>query len=165
MKRLWYWLKRLKSDIFLLYLAFKDPRVPRQAKILLMLLAAYIISPIDILPDFVIPGLGYIDDLALISYVAGFIKNDSRGRSLRSKFKGHASRARGKELGSCCFSAGRPLSAVAWLQVSRSQPLLNSRGLRFVQSKARIKRCSLLFSPDINKTRVLVSAGYWGLGG
>ncbi|HHU86453.1 MAG: YkvA family protein [Pelotomaculaceae bacterium] len=74
MKRLWYWLKRLKSDIFLLYLAFKDPRVPRQAKILLMLLAAYIISPIDILPDFVIPGLGYIDDLALISYVAGFIQ-------------------------------------------------------------------------------------------
>jgi uncharacterized membrane protein YkvA (DUF1232 family) len=73
-KRLWYWLKRLKSDIFLLYLAFKDPRVPRQAKILLMLLAAYIISPIDILPDFVIPGLGYIDDLALISYVAGFIQ-------------------------------------------------------------------------------------------
>ena len=74
MKRLWYWLKRLKSDIFILYLAFKDPRVPQQAKILLMLLAAYIISPIDILPDFVIPGLGYIDDLALISYVAGFIQ-------------------------------------------------------------------------------------------
>ncbi len=39
-----------------------------------MLLAAYIISPIDILPDFVIPGLGFIDDLALISYVAGFIQ-------------------------------------------------------------------------------------------
>ena len=77
MKRLWNWLKRLKSDIFILYLAFKDPRVPQQAKILLMLLAAYIISPIDILPDFVIPGLGYIDDLVLISYVAGFIKNDS----------------------------------------------------------------------------------------
>lgn len=74
MKRLWNWLKRLKSDIFILYLAFKDPRVPQQAKILLMLLAAYIISPIDILPDFVIPGLGYIDDLVLISYVAGFIK-------------------------------------------------------------------------------------------
>lgn len=74
MKRLWNWLKRLKSDIFILYLAFKDPRVPQQAKILLMLLAAYIISPIDILPDFVIPGLGYIDDLALISYVAGFIQ-------------------------------------------------------------------------------------------
>ena len=145
-KRLWYWLKRLKSDIFLLYLAFKDPRVPRQAKILLMLLAAYIISPIDILPDFVIPGLGYIDDWPSFLMSPGLSKNDSRGRSLRSKFKGHASRARGKELGSCCFSAGRPIiSAVAWLQVSRSQPLLNSRGLRFVQSKARIKRCSLLF--------------------
>ncbi len=74
MKRLWYWLKRLKSDIFVLYLAFKDPRVPRQAKILVMLLAAYIISPIDILPDFVFPGLGYIDDLVLIPFVAGFIQ-------------------------------------------------------------------------------------------
>lgn len=74
MKRLWFWVKRLKSDIFILYLAVKDPRVPRQAKLLTLLLAAYILSPIDIIPDFVFPGLGYIDDLALIPLAAELIQ-------------------------------------------------------------------------------------------
>lgn len=74
MKRLWFWAKRLKSDIILLYFAVKDPRVPRQAKLLTLLLAAYIISPIDIIPDFVFPGLGYIDDIVLIPFAAQLIK-------------------------------------------------------------------------------------------
>ncbi|OPX85906.1 DUF1232 domain-containing protein [Pelotomaculum sp. PtaB.Bin117] len=73
MKSLWYWIKRLKSDIFTLYYASKDPRVPWRAKALLMLLAAYVISPVDFLPDFVIPGLGYIDDMLLIPLGAEFI--------------------------------------------------------------------------------------------
>jgi uncharacterized membrane protein YkvA (DUF1232 family) len=74
LKRLWFWAKRLKSDIILLYFAVKDPRVPRQAKLLTLLLAAYIISPIDIIPDFVFPGLGYIDDIVLIPFAAQLIK-------------------------------------------------------------------------------------------
>lgn len=73
MKSLWYWVKRLKSDIFILYYASKDPRVPWQAKALVMVLAAYVISPVDLFPDFVIPGLGYIDDLVLIPLGAEFI--------------------------------------------------------------------------------------------
>lgn len=74
MKRLWFWVKKLESEIILLYFAVKDPRVPRQAKLLTLLLAAYIISPIDILPDFVLPGLGYIDDIVLIPFAAGLIQ-------------------------------------------------------------------------------------------
>ncbi len=74
MKRLWFWAKRLKSDIILLYFAVKDPRVPRQAKLLTLLLAAYIISLIDIVPDFVFPGLGYIDDIVLIPFAAQLIQ-------------------------------------------------------------------------------------------
>lgn len=74
MKRLWYWVKRLKSDILILYFAVKDPRVPRQAKLLALALAAYIISPIDIIPDFVLPGLGYIDDIVLIPFAAQLIQ-------------------------------------------------------------------------------------------
>lgn len=73
MKSLWYRVKRLKSDILILYYASKDPRVPWQAKALVMLLAAYIISPIDLLPDFVFPGLGYIDDIVLVSLGSEFI--------------------------------------------------------------------------------------------
>jgi len=73
LKGLWYWIKRLKSDIFIVYYASKDPRFPWRAKALLMLLAAYIISPIDLLPDFIIPGLGYVDDMLLIPLGAEFI--------------------------------------------------------------------------------------------
>ncbi|MFX4262464.1 YkvA family protein [Pelotomaculum propionicicum] len=64
----------MKSDIFILYFAVKDPRVPRQAKLSAVLLAAYIISPIDIIPDFVLPGLGYIDDIVLIPFAAQLIQ-------------------------------------------------------------------------------------------
>lgn len=39
-----------------------------------LLLAAYILSPIDIIPDFVFPGLGYIDDIVLIPFAAGLIQ-------------------------------------------------------------------------------------------
>lgn len=74
MKRLWYWVKRLKSDILILYFAVKDPRVPRVAKLLALALAAYIISPIDIIPDLVLPGLGYIDDIVLIPFAAQLIQ-------------------------------------------------------------------------------------------
>lgn len=73
MKRLWYWFKKLQTDTLMLYYAFKDPRFPFQAKALLILLVAYIISPIDILPEFVIPGVGYIDDIVLVPLGAQFI--------------------------------------------------------------------------------------------
>lgn len=39
-----------------------------------LLLAAYILSPIDIIPDLVFPGLGYIDDIVLIPFVAELIQ-------------------------------------------------------------------------------------------
>lgn len=35
----------------------------------------YVLNPIDIIPDF-IPGLGYIDDLAVFSIVMGWIETD-----------------------------------------------------------------------------------------
>jgi uncharacterized membrane protein YkvA (DUF1232 family) len=46
------------------YLASGDPRVPWHAKALAMAVAAYALSPIDLIPDF-IPVLGYLDDLII----------------------------------------------------------------------------------------------------
>lgn len=43
----------------------KDPRVPRRSKIALGLAAAYVASPIDIIPE-VVPVLGWADDLLLL---------------------------------------------------------------------------------------------------
>lgn len=57
--------ENLQSDAFVLYLARNDPRVPWFAKALAVALAAYAVSPIDLIPDF-IPVLGYLDDLIII---------------------------------------------------------------------------------------------------
>src|SRR5829696_4900307 len=45
-----------------------DPRVPRRRKLLLALLAAYLASPIDLVPDF-IPVAGQLDDAILVALV------------------------------------------------------------------------------------------------
>ena len=57
--------RQLKNDTYALYLASKDRRVPWYAKAFVILIVAYALSPIDLIPDF-IPVLGYLDDLILI---------------------------------------------------------------------------------------------------
>lgn len=59
------WARRLKLDIVALWIAARDPRVPWQAKALAGAVAAYALSPIDLIPDF-IPILGYVDDLLIV---------------------------------------------------------------------------------------------------
>jgi uncharacterized membrane protein YkvA (DUF1232 family) len=59
------WAKMLKRDVMALWLAGRDPRVPWYAKALAAAVAAYALSPIDLIPDFV-PILGYVDDLVLV---------------------------------------------------------------------------------------------------
>src|SRR5918995_4364388 len=56
---------RLKRDIVALYLAAQDPRTPWYAKVLVLCIVAYALSPIDLIPDFV-PVLGLVDDLLLL---------------------------------------------------------------------------------------------------
>jgi len=81
--------KRLKTEVYALYLAYRDPRVPWYAKAFADLIVAYALSPIDLIPDF-IPVLGYLDDLVLIPlgvYVAiklipGDVMEDCRRRSI-----------------------------------------------------------------------------------
>jgi uncharacterized membrane protein YkvA (DUF1232 family) len=63
--RLKAWARTLKRDVFALYLAVRDPRVPWPVKLLAGLVAAYALSPIDLIPDFV-PVLGYLDDVILL---------------------------------------------------------------------------------------------------
>jgi len=45
----------------------KDPRVPRRAKITLGLAAAYVASPIDLIPE-VIPVIGWADDVVILMF-------------------------------------------------------------------------------------------------
>jgi uncharacterized membrane protein YkvA (DUF1232 family) len=45
----------------------RDPRVPRRAKITLGLAAAYVASPIDLIPE-VIPVIGWADDILILMF-------------------------------------------------------------------------------------------------
>jgi uncharacterized membrane protein YkvA (DUF1232 family) len=63
--RLRQWARRVKRDVIALYLAARDPRVPWYAKAVAAGVAAYALSPIDLIPDFV-PVLGYLDDVVIV---------------------------------------------------------------------------------------------------
>ncbi|MEK1832910.1 YkvA family protein [Priestia megaterium] len=58
------WAKKLKKQLFILYLAYKDERVSWYTKLFTACVVAYAFSPIDLIPDF-IPVLGYIDDIII----------------------------------------------------------------------------------------------------
>jgi uncharacterized membrane protein YkvA (DUF1232 family) len=57
--------RRIKRDAMTIYFAARDPRTPLIVRLLAFAVAAYAISPIDLIPDF-IPVLGYLDDLILL---------------------------------------------------------------------------------------------------
>src|SRR3954452_14220445 len=59
------WGRRVKRDAIALWLAARDPRVPWYAKVMAGAVAAYALSPIDLIPDFV-PVLGYLDDVVIV---------------------------------------------------------------------------------------------------
>ena len=64
-QRLQSWARRLKVEVYALYLAYKDPRVSWYARVFAAVVVGYAFSPIDLIPD-VVPVLGYLDDLILI---------------------------------------------------------------------------------------------------
>ncbi|WBY09569.1 YkvA family protein [Sphingomonas sp. 7/4-4] len=56
---------RIRTEAHAVWLAARDPRTPLYAKLFGLLIAAYALSPIDLIPDF-IPVLGLVDDVILI---------------------------------------------------------------------------------------------------
>jgi uncharacterized membrane protein YkvA (DUF1232 family) len=49
----------------LLYRLLRDPRVPRRRKVLIGVAGLYLASPIDLVPDLLLPVVGQVDDLLL----------------------------------------------------------------------------------------------------
>lgn len=65
LQQLRQWTRTIKRDTVALYLAAHDPRVSWYAKLIAACVAAYALSPIDLIPDF-IPIIGYLDDVILV---------------------------------------------------------------------------------------------------
>ena len=63
--------KELKTNLAALYLAYKRKDVSIFAKIIIIAAIAYVLSPIDLIPDF-IPILGYLDDLLIVPILVFF---------------------------------------------------------------------------------------------
>src|SRR3954466_3744467 len=65
MRQLRDWARTIRRDVVAVWIAARDPRVPWYAKTLALAVAAYALSPIDLIPDF-IPIVGYLDDLVIV---------------------------------------------------------------------------------------------------
>jgi uncharacterized membrane protein YkvA (DUF1232 family) len=80
--------RQLKAEVYALYVAYRDPRVPWYARAFAACVVGYAFSPIDLIPD-PIPILGYLDDLVLIpvgiklalSMIPAEVMTDSRERA------------------------------------------------------------------------------------
>ena len=59
------WAQRMKRTSVALWFAYRHPETPLVAKLVCMLIVAYALSPIDLVPDF-IPVVGFIDELLLL---------------------------------------------------------------------------------------------------
>lgn len=59
------WARGLKRDVVTVYFAARDPATPWALRLLALAVAAYALSPIDLIPDF-IPVIGYLDDLLIV---------------------------------------------------------------------------------------------------
>ena len=65
LRRLKHWARAIRRDVHALWLAARDPRTPWTARLLALAIAAYALSPIDLIPDF-IPVLGLLDEAILL---------------------------------------------------------------------------------------------------
>src|SRR4051794_15061004 len=59
------WARALTRDVVAISIAARDGRIPWYVRAVAVVVAAYALSPIDLIPDF-IPVFGYLDDLVIV---------------------------------------------------------------------------------------------------
>jgi uncharacterized membrane protein YkvA (DUF1232 family) len=65
----------------------RDPRVPARSKATLFILAGYLVSPVDLIPDF-LPGIGQVDDLVVAAFALDQILNRVPDHVVREHWDG-----------------------------------------------------------------------------
>jgi len=94
--------QQVKTEVYALYLAYKDTRTPWYARVFTAMVVGYAFSPIDLIPD-PIPILGYLDDLVLIPLGAYLAVKMIPPQVMQE------SRAKAKEV----IAQGKPVNKVA----------------------------------------------------
>jgi uncharacterized membrane protein YkvA (DUF1232 family) len=83
-------LLQLRHELVRLWHAFFDPRTPLYLKAAMIGVALYLVSPIDLIPDFIF-GLGIVDDLVLVSlalsWIAARLPGDAGARTIDGSFR------------------------------------------------------------------------------
>jgi uncharacterized membrane protein YkvA (DUF1232 family) len=109
--------KRLKRQLWALYLSLKDPQTPALARVVIICAIAYAVSPIDLIPDF-IPVLGQLDDLiilpALIAWALRLIPPEVSARCRREAWKRLES---GERIKTPAATGAAILFALVWIAV------------------------------------------------
>lgn len=63
---------RFRKEVLLLWRAFRAPGTPAHLKLAMVLVTAYLVSPVDLIPEF-IPLAGLLDDLILVPMMVSWI--------------------------------------------------------------------------------------------
>ena len=66
-----------------------DPRTPRRYRVALVILIVWILSPIDLLPEF-LPGIGPLDDIVAAAVILGWVGRGTGPARLRELWPGDA---------------------------------------------------------------------------
>lgn len=96
----------------MLWIAARDPRTPLAAKLVGGAVAAYVLSPIDLIPDFV-PILGLADELLIVP-LGLWVASRLIPQPLMDSYRAEADRAAERPVS----RAGALLVAVLWLVVA-----------------------------------------------
>ena len=63
---------QFRNELGLLWRAFQEPQTPLHLKVLMLLVPLYLVSPIDLIPDF-LPLVGWLDDIVVIPMLVSWI--------------------------------------------------------------------------------------------
>jgi uncharacterized membrane protein YkvA (DUF1232 family) len=118
--------RRLELEAYRLCLVYRDPRVPWYARVFALGIAAYVLSPIDLIPDF-IPVLGHLDDLILVPLLVVLaIRMIPPGVLAECQAAAEARLAQGRGIG----LVGAGLVFLSWLALAALVVLLTVQAFR-----------------------------------
>lgn len=110
--RLKSWARAIRRDAHALFLAARDPRTPWALRLFAILVAAYALSPIDLIPD-AIPVLGLLDE-AIILPLAMLVLVRCMPPALLAEFRAEAEHAAARPVS----RLGVALVLLAWVALA-----------------------------------------------